>query len=207
MSRATVEGRERRYVEAARRHVVLADVALAVQEGARAQHDAAAFDVLPASGDHALDGLVALAHFKLLGVRHAQRGHVSAILDDREVGVVGHFRLHELLVQVSVHLGARSMHLQLRVPHHTYRRSSGGVEHAELNSAQIRHPADQAVESVDFANQVSLSDTSHRRLQDNDNSFAKSTLHDISPMVRKLVVRSAVFTPALAATDAASSPA
>ena len=93
-----VERAEGWYVEAAGGDVVLADVTLTVQKSTCTQHNAATFDVLAASGDHSLNTRVSFSHFKLLDVRRAKRRCVSAILDDREIGIIRHLCLHELLV-------------------------------------------------------------------------------------------------------------
>lgn len=87
-----------RYVEASSGDVVLADVALAVQEGARAENDTVARNVLATSSDYALDRLVVFAHFKLLQWERSQNANMSTIFDDGQVRVVRHFRLHVLLV-------------------------------------------------------------------------------------------------------------
>ena len=200
--------REReRYVEASGGDVVLADVALAVQEGARAENDTVARNVLATSGDYTLDRLVVFSHFKLLQWERSQNANMSTIFDDGQVRVVRHFRLHVLLVQVAVHLRARAVHLQLSPFSRTYSRSSRGIQHTKLDAPQIRHSSDESVQSIDFANEMAFSNSSHRRLHPYRFALQPRTLQDISPIVRKFVVTSAVFTPARAATEAASSPA
>lgn len=200
--------REReRYVEASGGDVVLADVALAVQEGARAENDTVTRNVLATSSDYALDRLVVFTHFKLLQWERSQNANMSTIFDDGQVWVVRHFRLHVLLVQVAVHLRARAVHLQLSSLAQTYSRSSRGIQHTKLDASQIRHSSHETVQSVDFANEMAFSNASHGRLHPYRFVLQPRTLQDISPIVRKFVVTSAVFTPARAATEAASSPA
>ena len=196
-----------RYVETSGRDVVLADVALAVQEGARAENNTVTRNVLATASDDALDCLVVFTHFKLLQWERSQNANMSAIFDDGQVWVVRHFRLHVLLVQVAVHLRARAVHLQLSSFAQTYSRSSRGIQHTKLDASQIRHSSYESVQSIDFANEMAFSDSSHRRLYPYRFALQPRTLQDISPIVRKFVVTSAVFTPARAATEAASSPA
>lgn len=206
-NRATVKREGERYVETSGRDVVLADVALAVQEGARAENNTVTRNVLATASDDALDCLVVFTHFKLLQWERSQNANMSAIFDDGQVWVVRHFRLHVLLVQVAVHLRARAVHLQLSPFAQTYSRSSRGIQHTKLDASQIRHSSYESVQSIDFANEMAFSDSSHRRLYPYRFALQPRTLQDISPIVRKFVVTSAVFTPARAATEAASSPA
>ena len=107
-----VGAEKRGNVEAARGDVPLADVADAVEEGSRAEHHGGAGDVLALPRHHAFDRLAALVHFELLRrIGAPQRSYMGAVLDDRQVRVVPDRLLHVLLVQVSVHLRARSVHL------------------------------------------------------------------------------------------------
>ena len=98
-------------MEASGGDVVLADMALSIQEGAGAENNTVTLNVLPTSSDYAPNRLVVFTHLKLLQWETTQNANMSSIFDDGQVWVVRYFCLHVLLVQVAIHLRARTVHL------------------------------------------------------------------------------------------------
>ena len=71
-----------------------------------------------------------------------------------EVGRRFDRRLHRRGIELAVGLRARAAH----------RRALAAVEHAELDAAGVRHPAHEAVERVDLAHEMALSEPADRRI-------------------------------------------
>ena len=74
--------------------------------------------------------------------------------DDGQVRIVPEFCLHVLAVKLAVGLGPRAPD----------GRTLGPVQHAELDAGAIGHAAHQAVEGIDFPDQVALAQAPESRV-------------------------------------------
>ena len=86
--------------------------------------------------------------------RPATRRSSTSPAIDRQVGHRFDRRLHGRGIELAVGLGARAAH----------RRALAAVEHAELDAAGVRHAAHEAVERVDLAHEMALSEPADRRI-------------------------------------------
>ena len=75
-------------------------------------------------------------------------------LDHLEIGGGADRRLHRLAVELAVSLGARALH----------GRAFGAVEQPELDAGGIGDAAHQAIESIDLAHQMALTEAADGRI-------------------------------------------
>ena len=114
----------------------------AVQEGAGGEHHGAGADLAAIGGDDA--GCAAVLDDEVL-----DRG-----FDHVEVRRGADRCLHGLPVELAVGLGAGALH----------RRAFAPVQHAELDAGGVGHPAHQAVEGVDLADEMALAEPANGRI-------------------------------------------
>src|SRR5579864_7677210 len=79
-------------------------------------------------------------------------------LDQRQIWLLPDERLHSQAIELAIGLRARSLD----------RRALAAIEHAKLDAGGVGDAAHQAVERVDFANQVALAETADRRVAGHD---------------------------------------
>ena len=79
---------------------------------------------------------------------------VGLAFDDGQIRRFADRLLHGGGVELAIGLGARTAH----------RRPLAPVQHAELDAALVGHPAHQAVERIDLADQMALAEPADRRI-------------------------------------------
>ena len=73
---------------------------------------------------------------------------------DFEVGLIGQDRLHRFAIEPTIDLS----------PWPAHSRTLGAVEHAELDSGGVRHPAHEAVQRVNLPNEMSFTQAADSRI-------------------------------------------
>ena len=130
------------FVHAAGDDLLLADMDQTAQEGSGRQNDGAAGQPPAVGKDDGRDP--AVVEFEVLDLG----------LDDVQQILLGNRLLHGGGVELAVGLGARA--------------ANGGalaaVEQAELDAGGVRHPAHQAVERIDLADEMALAQAADRRI-------------------------------------------
>src|SRR5262249_20275717 len=132
----------RSFADPPRWDLPLSDMDETAQEGAGRKHNCAGSEKPPVRKP---DGLNPLS---------AEDQIVRLPLNDLEVRRFVHRGLHGYRINVAVALGARSAH----------RRPLASIEHTKLNAAEIRDAPHQAVECIDFADEVTLAEAADRRV-------------------------------------------
>ena len=79
---------------------------------------------------------------------------LNATFNDRKVRRLRNRRLHGLAIELAICLRARPMH----------GRTLRAIEQPELDSRLIRDPAHQAIQRIDFADQMPLTEPTNRRI-------------------------------------------
>ena len=92
-------------------------------------------------------------------------------LDHREARLVGNRLLHRGGVEPPIRLRARTTHC----------RPLAAIEHPELDSSAVGHPAHQSVEGIDFADKMTLAQASDGRIAGHCTDGGKSVRDECGP--------------------------
>jgi hypothetical protein len=130
------------FAHSASRHSFLTAMDEAAQEGPRGQDNGPGAETATVQQTHAGNG--AIGYFQV----------INLALDHLEIGLGADRGLHGLAIELPVGLGAGAAN----------GRTLAAVEDAELNARLIRDAAHQAVQSVDFPDEMALAQSADSRI-------------------------------------------